>query len=109
MIFQEICIDGTLTFDYHLNEMDELVQEKCKSSAVAMELRLSCTNSWIYAWRQVVRLVLYNDSRVNWMIPTERQSAIVWYLHISIIAYLYVFFTAGIVSLKFGNELFVLF
>ena len=33
--------------------IDELVQERCNSSALAMELRLSCTNPLIYTVKLV--------------------------------------------------------
>ena len=43
--------------DFHLlDHIDGLVQERCNSSALAMELRLSCTNPSIYNVMQSVML-----------------------------------------------------
>ena len=36
--------------------IDGLVQEICNSSALAMELCLSCINLWIYMWHKEERL-----------------------------------------------------
>ena len=33
---------------YGIDKFDGLVQERCNSSALAMELRLSCINLWSY-------------------------------------------------------------
>ena len=65
------------TFRYHI---DVLVQERRNSSAIAMELRLSCTNPSIYGterspflgeasrWRHDERDGVSNHRRLNWLL-----------------------------------------
>ena len=54
---------------YFLADIDALVQERCNSSALGMELHLSCTNPSIYYW-------------VNWLFSSKGSSALAMELHL---------------------------